>query len=446
MIPYFLNNASVFSYIFNMKEKFIKSTLILLIGGGITKVLGLVIKMVMGRLIGSEGLGLYMMILPTFSLLIGISQFGLPIALSKLVAEDTKNNRRLFASVIPISMVINVFLILFIWLMASTLANDLLKNSDTYYGILAISVVIPFISLSSICRSYFFGKERMVPHVISNVVEDVVRLIIMIVGIPFFLKKGINYAVCFLILSNIISESASIIVLLLFLPKTFSIKARDLRPSKGYMRESLSIGIPNTCGRLVGSVGYFLEPILLTAVLHHVGYSSSFITNQYGILSGYVMPILLLPSFFTGAISNALLPIISKEYSLKRYEQVKKKLKLGIAISLAIGIFLMSFFVLIPEVFLSLIYHTEQGSSYMRFLAPICLLQYIQAPLSSSLEAMGKSKTVLTSSLLGVAIRCILLVVLSLLKIGLWGLIFSISLNVIVVTIYELIMIRKFLK
>lgn len=212
------------------------------------------------------------------------------------------------------------------------------------------------------------------------------------------------------------------------------------------MRESLSIGIPNTCGRLVGSVGYFLEPILLTAVLHHVGYSSSFITNQYGILSGYVMPILLLPSFFTGAISNALLPIISKEYSLKRYEQVKKKLKLGIAISLAIGIFLMSFFVLIPEVFLSLIYHTEQGSSYMRFLAPICLLQYIQAPLSSSLEAMGKSKTVLTSSLLGVATRCILLVVLSLLKIGLWGLILSISLNVIVVTIYELIMIRKFLK
>lgn len=446
MIPYFLNNASVFSYIFNMKEKFIKSTLILLIGGGITKVLGLVIKMVMGRLIGSEGLGLYMMILPTFSLFIGISQFGLPIALSKLVAEDTKNNRRLFASVIPISMVINVFLILFIWLMASTLANDLLKNSDTYYGILAISVVIPFISLSSICRSYFFGKERMVPHVISNVVEDVVRLIIMIVGIPFFLKKGINYAVCFLILSNIISESASIIVLLLFLPKKFSIKASDLRPSKSYMRESLSIGIPNTCGRLVGSVGYFLEPILLTAVLHHVGYSSSFITNQYGILSGYVMSILLLPSFFTGAISNALLPIISKEYSLKRYEQVKKKLKLGIAISLAIGIFLMSFFVLIPEVFLSLIYHTEQGSSYMRFLAPICLLQYIQAPLSSSLEAMGKSKTVLTSSLLGVATRCILLVVLSLLKIGLWGLILSISLNVIVVTIYELIMIRKFLK
>lgn len=446
MISHFLNNARLFSYIFNMKEKFIKSTLILLIGGGITKVLGLVIKMVMGRLIGAEGLGLYMLILPTFSLFIGISQFGLPIALSKLVAEDTKNNKRLFASVIPISMAINILLIILIWLFAGVLANDLLRNSDTYYGILAISVVIPFISLSSICRSYFFGKEKMIPHVISNIVEDLVRLVIMIIGIPFFLKKGVSYAVCFLILSNVISESTSIIVLLLFLPKKFSIKACDLRPSKMYMKESLSIGIPNTCGRLVGSIGYFLEPILLTTILHYVGYSSSFITNQYGVLSGYVMPILLLPSFFTGAISNALLPIISKEYSLKHYAQVKRKLKLGITISLSIGIILMSLFVLVPGLFLNVIYHTNQGVSYMRFLAPVCLLQYVQAPLSSSLEAMGKSRTVFISSLLGVFTRCVLLVVLSLFKIGLWGLIISISINVVVVTTYEAMMIRKFLR
>ncbi len=446
MIPYFLNNARVFSYIFNMKEKFIKSTFILLIGGMITKVLGLFIKMVMGRLIGSEGLGLYMMILPTFSLFIGVSQFGLPIALSKLIAENTKNNRRLVASIIPISMIVNIILIVIIWLFVGFLANHLLKNSDAYYGILAISVVIPFISLSSICRSYFFGKERMIPHVVSNVVEDVVRLIAMIIGIPFFLKKGINYAVCFLILSNVISESASILILLLFLPKKFSIRTCDLRPRRDYIRESLSIGIPNTCGRLVGSIGYFLEPILLTTVLHYVGYSSSFITNQYGILSGYVMPILLLPSFFTGAISNALLPVVSREYSLRRYDQVKKKLRLGIIVSLGIGTILMSFFVIIPEVFLKVIYHTNQGASYMRFLAPVCLLQYIQSPLSSSLEAMGKSKVVFISSLLGVVIRCGLLVVLSFLKIGLWGLILSISANVVMVTVYELIMIRKFLK
>ena len=429
-----------------MKEKFIRSTIILLIGGCITKVLGMVIKMIMGRMIGAAGLGLYMMILPTFSLFIGISQFGFPIALSKLVAENNKNNKHLFFSVLFVSLFINLLLIIFIVLFAPILSSKLLHNANTYYGILALAVVIPFISLSSICRSYFFGKEKMVPHIISNIVEDVVRLIIMVIGIPLFLDKGISYVVCFLILSNVISESASILILYLFLPKNFSIKKDDLKINGSYIRESLSIGIPNTCGRLIGSIGYFLEPILLTNVLVYVGYSPTFITTEYGILSGYVMPILLLPSFFTAAISNALLPIISREYSLRKYDNLKKKLKIGLLISFTIGFIMTILFMLIPSVFLNLIYHTNEGISYMRFLAPICLFQYLQAPLSISLEAIGKSKVVMKASILGMVTRTLLLVLLSLTKIGIWGLIFAISLNVLIVTFYDAIKLKQFLK
>ena len=206
-----------------MKEKFIQSTIILLIGGFLTKILGMIIKIIMSRLIGTEGLGLYMLILPTFSLFIGISQFGMPVALSKLIAEDKKNNKQLFFSVIPITLLVNICLMLIIISFAPILSHNLLHNDLTYYGILAIALVIPFTSISSICRSYFFGKEKMLPHVISNLVEDIVRLILMILGVSFFLKKGIQYAVCFIILSNIISEAASILILFIFLPKNVKI-------------------------------------------------------------------------------------------------------------------------------------------------------------------------------------------------------------------------------
>ena len=151
-----------------MKEKFIKSTIILLLGGFLTKVLGMIIKIIMSRLIGTEGLGLYMLILPTFSLFIGISQLGMPVALAKLIAEEKRNNKRLFFSVVPVILLVNVLLIILIVLLAPVLSNNLLHNKDTYYGIMAIALVIPFTSISSICRSYFFGKERMCPHVISN--------------------------------------------------------------------------------------------------------------------------------------------------------------------------------------------------------------------------------------------------------------------------------------
>lgn len=425
-----------------MKEKFIKSIFILLIGGLLTKVLGMIIKIVMSRLIGTEGLGLYMMVLPTFSLFIGLGQFGLPTALSKLIAEKKKNNIRLFFSILPISIIINIILIITILLIAPVLSKNLLHDSRCYLPILAIAVVIPFTSLSSICRSYFFGKERMTPHVISNLVEDIVRLSLMIIGIPFFLPKGLEYAVCFIILSNTISEFASIVILLIFLPKKVQIKKSDLIPKKDYMKESLSIGIPNTTGRLIGSIGYFLEPILLTTTLLAIGYSNKYITTEYGILSGYAMPLLLLPSFFTMAISQALLPVVSREYAKRNYESVKRKIKQAIYYSLLIGIPVTIFFIFLPEIPLQLIYHTTEGTNYIRFLAPICLFQYIQSPLSSSLDAMGKSKDGMTATLLGQIVRLTFLVLLSLLKIGLWGLIIAISLNVLVVTFYSIKKVR----
>lgn len=429
-----------------MKEKFIKSTFILLIGGLLTKLLGMLIKIVMSRMIGTEGLGLYMLILPTFSLFIGLSQFGMPIALSKLIAEDKKNNKRLFSSVFFVVLCINLFLIILIVLFAPILSNKLLHNPDTYYGVLAIALVIPFTSISSICRSYFFGKERMAPHVISNLVEDVARLILMIIGIPFFRDKGLNYAVCYIILSNIISEGLSILVLFLFLPRKVVIKRSDLVPSKIYIHECLSIGVPNTTGRLIGSIGYFLEPIILTSVLLLVGYSQSFITREYGILSGYVMPLLLLPSFFTNAISQALLPVISREYTNGRVINVKRKIKQAIAISLLIGIPVTIFFMIFPTFLLKLIYHTTAGKNYVRMLAPICLFQYIQSPLSSSLDAMGKSKDAMVATTLGMITRTILLFLLSLLNIGLYGLIIAIGVNVLVVTFYDIRKVRKHLE
>ena len=74
----------------NEKSKFIKSTIILIIGGMITKLTSMVIKIVMTRLVGVEGIGIYMLISPTFMLLIGLAQFGFPIAISKLVSENKK--------------------------------------------------------------------------------------------------------------------------------------------------------------------------------------------------------------------------------------------------------------------------------------------------------------------------------------------------------------------
>lgn len=426
-----------------MKEKFIKSTIILIIGGIITKILGMLNKVIMARYLGTEGLGIYMMILPSFILFLNISSFGFPVAVSKLVSEDDRNNKKLIFTSIIFVLFINFLLMIFILFIAKYLSFNLLHEKRSYYAIMAISLVIPFASISGILRSYFFGRERMGPHVISHITEDIVRIIAMVIGVPFFMHKGVEYAVCFVILTNIISEVTSILILFFFLPKNFSLTRSDVKPSKIYLRDCLSISIPTTATRLIGSICYFLEPIILTGVLLYVGYPNSVIVREYGIISGYALPLILLPSFFSNAISQALLPAITKKYKMRDIAGVKRKIRQGIAYSLLIGIPLTIVLEMFPDKLLKLLYNTTSGVSYIRFLAPVCLLQYIQAPLASTLDALGMSKENFTSNLAGVLTRLVMLPLFSLTKIGMWGLIFSTSLNVVVVTMMNIKQVRK---
>ena len=94
-----------------MKNKFIKSTIILIIGGFITKILGMIIKIVLTRVIGPTGIGLYMLVLPTFNLFITLCNLGVPTAITKLVSERKKSSKKI---IIPTTMIILIYDIILI--------------------------------------------------------------------------------------------------------------------------------------------------------------------------------------------------------------------------------------------------------------------------------------------------------------------------------------------
>ena len=426
-----------------MKNTFIKSTIILIIGGFITKVLGMIIKIITTRMIGSNGYGLYALIMPTMMLLISISQLGLPTALNVLIAKN-KNTKRLITASLIISLTIDLLIMIFLICSAKYISTTLLHEKRVYYGLISIGLILPFISISNMLRSYFFAKERMLPHVITNVLEDVIKLIAIFIFLPFFISKGIESAIAFIVLTNILSELTSIIGFIILIPK-FKYKKKEIKPTKQDVKSLLNIAIPTTGSRIVGSIGYFLEPIIITYVLYKVGFDNNYIVKEYGIINGYVLPLILLPSFFTSALSQALIPNVSKNYSKGKYDLVERKIKQAIICSLLIGIPCTIIFTLIPEIPLKIIYNTTEGINYIKFLAPVCILHYIQAPISSSLQAMNKAKISLKGTIYGTIIRTILLFILSF-KLGMWGLILATSINIAFVTIFDYINIKKALK
>lgn len=418
-------------------------TIILLTGGFFSKFLGFVLRIIITRQIGTEGIGLYSLVMPTFGLFITIATFSYPVAISKIISARGKSSKKAIFSIIPISIILNLFTLLIIFLISKPLANIFLKDQRLYIPLLSIGFTLPFIGLSSIIKGYYWGKQRMGVYILSNIVEQIVRIIVLILLIPKVIKVSLVLTISLIIIVNVLSETSSIIVMLLGLPKGVKITKEDLRPSKEYIKDILNICVPSTSSKIVGSISHFLEPIVLINVLSYVGYSNNYIVTEYGIVNGYSLALLLIPQFFTMSISTSLIPELSKSYSIEDIKNCKKRLFQITGLSLMIGAFSTGIIFAVPEYFLNLIYNTNLGANYIRVLAPFFLLYFINTPLASAMQALDMSKDEMQITLLTSFVKLFLLTLLAFLKIGMYSLIISTIITLIYSTYLHIKKVKK---
>lgn len=410
---------------------FLKSTLVLLFGGIVGKLVGFVLRIIVTRKLGPEGMGLYSLLAPTSALLSVIATLSYPTALSKIISEKSSRTKTLFASIIPLSLIINIFIIVVTVLLAPTLST-LLKNETLYFPIICLSLVTPFISISSIIKGYFWGKQNMFPYMLSNFIEQVARLIFITLFIDKFLSLSLTHAISFIILVNAGGEVISQLVMIYFFPKNIKPSINDF--NKDDIKKIMNISIPSTSSKIIGSISYFLEPIVLTNVLMYVGYSKEFIVYEYGVINAYAMSLLLMPQFFTQNMATSLVPELSKYYSQGNKVMCKKRIKQIVLISSTIGAISTFIITLFPKFFLNILYHTTAGIDYIKILSPFTILFYIEYPLINALQALGKSKSAMKCTITSSIVRLISIATLSLLKIGMYSLILSIIINLLLST------------
>ncbi len=271
----------------------------------------------------------------------------------------------------------------------------------------------------------------MLPNSISTIIEQIVRLILLLTVVPFLLHISLTAAVSGYIIISAVSEIAQIIVYLFFAPKNLSITLSDLKIRVPLMNELLSISIPNLSGRLIGNICYFFEPIILTNILVFIGYSTNFIQSEYGVYNAYVIPILTMPAFISLAMNSTLVPEVSRNYKNKPY--LKRLLKKCVIISLIIGIIYCIFLYFRSGFLLKVLYDTNKGVDYIKLLAIFFPLFYIEGPLSSALQGLNLSKYTMQTTLTGCIIKILTLAILSFFSIGIYGLIISEIIDIIVV-------------
>lgn len=427
-----------------MKEKnlFIKSTLILIGSGFLTKILGFIIRIIYTRIIGEYGISLYTIATPTYSLLLTIATLAIPISLSKLVSENKGRSIRILTTAAALILCINFFLIILILLTHDFIATNLLKEPEAGPILIAFVLTLPFVSISSVLKGYFAGKQNMAPHAISNIVEQIIRLTIIIIVIPLLMNISVKVAVIGLILLTIVSEVTSIIVFLFFLPKKINYNTK-LTPSIPITKNILEISLPTVSSRIIGNIGYFFEPIILTNLLLYSGYTNAYILSEYGAYNAYSLSLLTMPGFFIAAIATSLLPEISKFHGCRNIKMIKRRIKQALAFALIIGIGFSFLIYTFRDTLLFTLYNTTKGSDYIKILAPFFVLFYLEGVLTSSLQALGYAKITMKITLWGVLLKLLIMSILSVCHIGIYSLVIAEIVNILFVVFLNIKALKK---
>ena len=426
------------------QNKFFTSTFILMLSGMATKILGLIIKVLFTRMVGTTTLGLYSIVMPTYSLLLTICTLAMPTTIAKLIAQ--KNDVRVLNTATIIILIINTFIILLMHVISPIIANYFLKEPDAYYLLIAMSYTLPFASLACILKGYFYGIQKNIPHVVSNTIEQLIRLLIVITIIPKLVTISYVHAAVGLILTSFFTELASVIVFLCFMKKKDIINLTHFKYNNYDAKDIFSLSIPSVTSRIVGNICYFFEPIILTNLLLFKGFTNEYILTQYGAYNAYAISTLTIPSFFITAIALALIPEISKYLETKNFFLIKKRLNQGFLLTFILGIsFTLVIFIFRRQLLLFL-YGTTLGENYIKYLAPFFIIFYLEAIFASFMQAINKTKVTLFITIISSIIKLICLFIFILLNFGIYALIISEIINIMIVVYLNYLFTKKYFK
>ncbi|MFZ0371058.1 MAG: stage V sporulation protein B [Halobacillus sp.] len=431
------------------KQTFLHGALILVAAGLVTRLLGFINRIVVARVMGAEGVGLYMMALPTLILAITITQFGLPVAISKRVSEaEATGNEKKIKSILIVSLSITGSLsIIFtgaLFILAPVIASYFLTDPRALFPLLVVTPIIPIIAVASVIRGYFQGRQNMKPQALSQVIEQVVRIGGVLVLTKLLYPYGVEYAAAGAMAAVVLGEFVSLIYMLrqFNLQKSFKLRKtwkKHVGKGRQTFQELMAIALPTTGSRFIGSLTYFFEPILVAQSLAIAGFAAAESTKLYGELTGYVLPLLFLPTFLTHALSTALVPSISEAAAIGKKETIQYRIMQSIRLSLASGGVITVVFMIFPAVILMTVYGTSQAAFMLQFMAPFFLLHYIQTPLQATLQALDLAQPAMWNTLIGSIIKFIVLVSLSSRpEFGIHGVAIAMVVGVVVVTLLHL--------
>ena len=435
------------------KQSLLKASLILGIAGIIARFLGLFFRWPLIMLIGDEGVGYYQMSYPLYMFFVAIAS-GVPVAISKMISErkirgDIKGIFEIVKESTILMMFLGIGTSLFLFIFAKPIINFLKWDNKSYYSLIGISFAPFIISIMTIYRGFFQGLQNMTPSGISQILEQIGRVVIGVGLAYILLPKGIEYAAG----GAAFGAAAGGIIGVIYLYKKYkSVKKimwnKKIQINKDILTEILKIALPISIGATVGTIMSLIDSVLVPRKLLEAGLNSEQATILYAQLTGKANVIANIPLTLSMALGTSLIPIIAENYITRNRRELNEKIQLSLKLSLiiafpcALGLYFLS------DPIMKLIFPgMSEGAIILKYVSLTIPFIILTQTTTSIMQGVGHYIRPIINLFIGCLIKIVLTYLLvSIKEINIYGAIIGSISAYLVSTILNIISLKKKIK
>ena len=392
----------------NKKESIVKGILSLLISQIFVKIIGLIYKLYLTNKegFGDSGNAIYSSGFQIYALLLTFSSTGVPNAISYLVSErlavgDNKGANKIFKIAFITFALIGLTGSVLLFLGAEKISTNWIQIPEAKYSLIALSPSIFFVSISSVIRGYFNGRQTFSVTAKSQSFEQIFKTIftiILVEAVVIMVKKDTTLMAAAANLATTVATISSFVYIFFYyrlkrqeigleIAETVNYKPTRIRKT---LKRILTVAMPISISSLISSFNKNIDSFTIVRFLKSF-MSETEAKIQYGILSGKIDSLCSLPFSLNVAFVTAMVPEISKLMAKGNINGMQEKAKKYILISTLISLPITATMFLFSSQIMELLFpNAQSGAMYLKVSSVIIVFMILAQTINGILQGIGK--------------------------------------------------------
>lgn len=366
--------------------------------------------------VGAEALGLFSLISSVYGFALTLATSGISLATTRMVAEALGHDddslaissmQRCFAY----SVFFGISAASLLFFLAPVISSHWLDDQRTLVPLRLMAISLPLIAVCSALNGYFTAVRRVAKNAASQVAEQAIKITVTTLLLMSVLPEGIENACIALILGSTVSEIFSFFLMMILY----------IRDRKKYLKGSgrtenggavtarlLGIALPVAFSTYARSGLLTVEHILIPDGLRKSGASREHSLAAYGTFQSMAFPVILFPAALIASFAGMTIPELSDCLARGHKNRVRyiagRVWQFSLIFSIGVSGILLCFSGEIGMLF----YNSEEAAEYIRLLAPLIPVMYLDSTTDAMLKGLGHQFYSMNINIIDAAISVVL--------------------------------------